>query len=218
MGPRMFPLYSKGVETYRFEYGVFLLNKDIEMLMTDRNLRAMDMRHTLPNLKNLLLTLTTGESIKPPWRPVSPAVVTALSSGIRSPTRAISPLAFDSSQPESRDESATQSTTSAGPRKSKPFLSPLAAILRARYPSSAGRPSVKAVDEMPEPVAAGDSSTDPEPEQPNGAASDVCPTSDEAEPKSTIELNGKHHTHANGNPFEKVDEPPIPPPPLPRVT
>ncbi|KAI6045207.1 hypothetical protein EDC04DRAFT_3087161 [Pisolithus marmoratus] len=31
VGPRTFPLFSKGVDTYRFEYGVFLLNKDIEM-------------------------------------------------------------------------------------------------------------------------------------------------------------------------------------------
>ena len=29
--------------------------------MADRDLRALDMRHTLPNLKNLLLTLTDGE-------------------------------------------------------------------------------------------------------------------------------------------------------------
>lgn len=71
------------MDTYRFEYGVFLLNKNIELvwvftlillyimidgdlsmafqLMSDRNLRALDMRHTLPNLKNLLLTLTDGE-------------------------------------------------------------------------------------------------------------------------------------------------------------
>lgn len=27
-----FPLYSKGVDTYRFEYGVFLLNKNIELV------------------------------------------------------------------------------------------------------------------------------------------------------------------------------------------
>ncbi|KZS90305.1 hypothetical protein SISNIDRAFT_457834 [Sistotremastrum niveocremeum HHB9708] len=64
MGPRKFPLYSKGVDTYRFEYAVFLLNKDIEMLMSDRDLRALDLRHTLPNLKNLLLTLTNGEGAK----------------------------------------------------------------------------------------------------------------------------------------------------------
>lgn len=29
---RRFPLFSKGVDTYRFEYGVFLLNKNIEMV------------------------------------------------------------------------------------------------------------------------------------------------------------------------------------------
>ena len=29
--------------------------------MSERNLRALDMRHTLPNLKNLLLTLTDNE-------------------------------------------------------------------------------------------------------------------------------------------------------------
>ena len=29
--------------------------------MAERDLRALDMRHTLPNLKNLLLTLTDGE-------------------------------------------------------------------------------------------------------------------------------------------------------------
>lgn len=33
-GPRAFPLYSKGVERYRFDYGVFLLNKDIEQVRT----------------------------------------------------------------------------------------------------------------------------------------------------------------------------------------
>ncbi|KAL1747321.1 hypothetical protein HDZ31DRAFT_61378 [Schizophyllum fasciatum] len=70
VGPRMFPLFSRGVDTYRFEYGVFLLNKDIELLMSERDLRALDMRHTLPNLKNLLLTLTSGEAALPP-RPSS---------------------------------------------------------------------------------------------------------------------------------------------------
>lgn len=31
-GPRSFPLYGKGVERYRYEYAVFLLNKDIELV------------------------------------------------------------------------------------------------------------------------------------------------------------------------------------------
>jgi hypothetical protein len=30
--------------------------------MVDRDLKALDMRHTLPNLKNLVLTVTHGEA------------------------------------------------------------------------------------------------------------------------------------------------------------
>ncbi|OCF40155.1 hypothetical protein I317_06044 [Kwoniella heveanensis CBS 569] len=58
-GPRSFPLYAKGVERYRYEYAVFLLNKNIELLMQEANIRLLDLRHTLPNLKNLLLTLSS---------------------------------------------------------------------------------------------------------------------------------------------------------------
>ncbi|KAL0576378.1 hypothetical protein V5O48_005599 [Marasmius crinis-equi] len=75
VGPRMFPLFSKGVDAYRYEYGVFLLNKDIELIMAEYDLRAMDIRHTLPNLKNLLLTLTDGASVPvglPPSSRLSP--------------------------------------------------------------------------------------------------------------------------------------------------
>lgn len=35
--------------------------------MSDRDLRALDMRHTLPNLKNLLLTLSDGEGATLGW-------------------------------------------------------------------------------------------------------------------------------------------------------
>ncbi|KDQ17682.1 hypothetical protein BOTBODRAFT_29844 [Botryobasidium botryosum FD-172 SS1] len=75
-GPRVFPLFSKGVDTYRFEYAVYLLNKDIEILMVERNLRAMDMRHTLLNLKNLILTLTTGDEEESPPPPKPSALST----------------------------------------------------------------------------------------------------------------------------------------------
>ncbi|KAI0325632.1 hypothetical protein GY45DRAFT_1356646 [Cubamyces sp. BRFM 1775] len=92
VGPRNFPLFSKGVDTYRFEYGVFLLNKDIEMLMTERNLRALDMRHTLPNLKNLLLTLTDNEQHSIPGHRVASSSVSISSLQSQSPVPSKSPL------------------------------------------------------------------------------------------------------------------------------
>jgi len=56
---RTFPLYPTNV-SYKFEYGVFLLNKDIEFLMNKNGLRMLDIRHTLPNLKYLLYVLSAG--------------------------------------------------------------------------------------------------------------------------------------------------------------
>ncbi|WVQ71418.1 hypothetical protein IAR50_000955 [Cryptococcus sp. DSM 104548] len=67
-GARGFPLFAKGVERYRYEYGVFLLNKDIEMLMQEANIRLLDLRQTLPNLKTLLLTLSSPSYIPAPHR------------------------------------------------------------------------------------------------------------------------------------------------------
>ncbi|EPQ31119.1 uncharacterized protein PFL1_01308 [Pseudozyma flocculosa PF-1] len=59
-GPRAFPLYSKGVERYRYEYAAFLLNKDIEQMMNVHNVTVLDIRHTLPNLKNLIVTVSAA--------------------------------------------------------------------------------------------------------------------------------------------------------------
>lgn len=61
---RTFPLHPVNVH-YRFEYGVFLLNKDIEFLMSRAGLRVLDIRHTLPNLKYLLYILTARTSELP---------------------------------------------------------------------------------------------------------------------------------------------------------
>jgi UV radiation resistance-associated gene protein len=55
---RIYPLYP-GVQ-FRFDYGVFLLNKDVEFLLGRQGLRILDPRHTLPNLKYLLYVLTAG--------------------------------------------------------------------------------------------------------------------------------------------------------------
>ena len=63
-GPKVFPLYSKGVDRYRFDYAVFLLNKDIEQLMLESGIIVLDLRQTLPNLKNLYLTLSTDANAR----------------------------------------------------------------------------------------------------------------------------------------------------------
>ncbi|KAF1939273.1 hypothetical protein EJ02DRAFT_408909 [Clathrospora elynae] len=62
---RTYPLYMKGVVRYRFEYGVFLLNKNIEILSNALGLRPVDIRHTLPNLKYLLYIATAGKGELP---------------------------------------------------------------------------------------------------------------------------------------------------------
>lgn len=62
---RTFPLYQKGAVPFRFEYAVFLLNTDIELLMSRQGLRMVDQRHTLPNLKYLLYVLTAGKGELP---------------------------------------------------------------------------------------------------------------------------------------------------------
>ncbi|KAJ3151167.1 hypothetical protein HDU86_006157 [Geranomyces michiganensis] len=49
-GSKHFPLYSRGVERMRFDYGVFLLNKDLEQLMNHMHLAVSNLRCTLPNL------------------------------------------------------------------------------------------------------------------------------------------------------------------------
>ncbi|KAI8920929.1 UV radiation resistance protein and autophagy-related subunit 14-domain-containing protein [Powellomyces hirtus] len=54
VGNKQFPLYSRGVEKIRFEYGVFLLNKDVEQLMNHLHLTITNLRHTLPNLKAII--------------------------------------------------------------------------------------------------------------------------------------------------------------------
>ena len=53
-----FLLSGKNNELYRYEYAVFLLNKDIERLLNHYGVPMLDLRNTLPNLKNLLVTLS----------------------------------------------------------------------------------------------------------------------------------------------------------------
>uniref|UniRef100_A0A8D0DMJ2 UV radiation resistance associated n=1 Tax=Salvator merianae TaxID=96440 RepID=A0A8D0DMJ2_SALMN len=51
---REFPLYPKGGEKLQFDYGVYLLNKNIAQLRYQHGLGTPDLRQTLPNLKNFL--------------------------------------------------------------------------------------------------------------------------------------------------------------------
>ncbi|CAL3972395.1 hypothetical protein PZA11_004476 [Diplocarpon coronariae] len=64
---RTFPLYLRGTVRFRFDYGVFLLNKNIEALAESQGLKVMDIRQTLPNLKSLLCVCSAGRS-EPPAR------------------------------------------------------------------------------------------------------------------------------------------------------
>jgi hypothetical protein len=62
---RTFPLYLKSAIRFRFDYGVFLLNKNIECLAESQGLKVMDIRQTLPNLKYLLYICSAGTSELP---------------------------------------------------------------------------------------------------------------------------------------------------------
>lgn len=48
-----FPLFARGSDRQRFEYGVFLLNKNIELILFSCGIRITDLRYILPNLELL---------------------------------------------------------------------------------------------------------------------------------------------------------------------
>ena len=62
---RTFPLYQKGAVGYRYEYGVFLLNCNIERLMGGLGARVLDLRHTAGNLKYVITVITEGRGEVP---------------------------------------------------------------------------------------------------------------------------------------------------------
>ncbi|KAK4154684.1 UV radiation resistance protein and autophagy-related subunit 14-domain-containing protein [Chaetomidium leptoderma] len=65
---REFPLYlPRGGSSaqFRFDYAWFLLNKDIEALCNSQELKVVDIRHTLPNLKYLLYVCSAGSEEVP---------------------------------------------------------------------------------------------------------------------------------------------------------
>ncbi|KAF9974808.1 hypothetical protein BGZ73_001712 [Actinomortierella ambigua] len=64
VGPKEFPLYGKGQDRRRFEYGVFLMNKNIGQLLNSQGLQFLDLRHTLPNIRHLSESLLAPPSAK----------------------------------------------------------------------------------------------------------------------------------------------------------
>lgn len=63
---RTFPLFTKNAGLFfRFEYAVFLLNKDIELICERLGLKVLDIRQTLPNLKYALFVATAGRGELP---------------------------------------------------------------------------------------------------------------------------------------------------------
>ncbi|KAF8213708.1 hypothetical protein K438DRAFT_1106362 [Mycena galopus ATCC 62051] len=111
--------------------------------MADRELRALDMRHTLPNLKNLLLTLTDGEGaqLSGPRAFNSPEQTLT---GLESP-RAESPVV------ETANGSGTTPTTPKAVEYSTELPAegntPPPSFLRARYPSAIRTPTPTKVTE-----------------------------------------------------------------------
>jgi hypothetical protein len=61
----IYPLFSRSVARFRFEYAVFLLNKNIEIIAAALGLKLLDPRHTLPNLKYILFVASSGEGDLP---------------------------------------------------------------------------------------------------------------------------------------------------------
>jgi len=63
---RTYPLYSRGVPRFRFEYGVFLLNKDVQVLLERGfGVRVLDVRQTMANLGLLVYVASAGEGELP---------------------------------------------------------------------------------------------------------------------------------------------------------
>ncbi|KAJ3326512.1 hypothetical protein HDU93_002405, partial [Gonapodya sp. JEL0774] len=57
-----FPLFGQGSDRYRFDYGVLLLNKNVEQLANHLHIQVADLRNTLPNLHAVIEKLREEEA------------------------------------------------------------------------------------------------------------------------------------------------------------
>lgn len=64
-GSRTYPLFPRSGPRFRFEYGIFLLAKDVELLTARLDAKVLDVRHILANLKFVLYLATAGEGELP---------------------------------------------------------------------------------------------------------------------------------------------------------
>lgn len=58
-GSRTFPLWTKGSLYFRFQYGAFLFNKNVEQLLDSQEIMMADTSQVMANLQNLILILST---------------------------------------------------------------------------------------------------------------------------------------------------------------
>lgn len=123
--PRTYPLFMKGVVRYRFEYAVFLLNKNIEILSNHIGIKPVDVRQTLPNLKYLLFVATAGKGELPARK----------AGGIKGLLRQQGVL----SRTASMDSTGTASSTNTAVIEPKPPLQLRANGVAQGYPSASDR-------------------------------------------------------------------------------
>jgi ankyrin repeat protein len=60
--PTKYPLYYRGVDKQSFATGVFLLNKNVEVLLESQNIRGFPLRHTLRNVQKLMQSASERQS------------------------------------------------------------------------------------------------------------------------------------------------------------
>ncbi|CAE6454256.1 unnamed protein product [Rhizoctonia solani] len=183
--PVTFPLYPTGMDTYRFEYAVFLLNKDIETLMAEQGLRAADLRHTLPNLKNLILTLTHNSESTPPH---------AAQVSLQPPVPVVE-VEDNSQTPRAASPTPTEAAQNPAPSRGS-FLSPLTAILR-RYPGSSSRPKVTV--DTAEPAEGSEARTPTAPETPQTARPENSPNGLSSSSNSSTGETETNNVEAKGD-------------------
>jgi hypothetical protein len=219
-----FPLYPIGMDTYRFEYAVFLLNKDIETvcatvdessaqktddllpkLMAEQGLRAIDLRHTLPNLKNLILTLTHNTESTPYVLACLPLILCTKiipASIIRiAPAPLATPTEDTAPTPRAVSPVPADALPAPVPTRST-FLSPFAAMLRSKYTGTSSRPKV--VVEIAEPA------DDPDGLTPTSGDSVLTPRPNESQPDSSNAGANSSASEVEGHNDELKTVPPPP--------